>query len=328
MKKPFWIGGIILLVIVLSVSFYYFTNMSGERDLLEDKANLEARLVDSKARLSQEEQKLNALRAELASSLPLASGAQRQMNNVIGVVAKTDFMFNGANSSNPQLKVASPVPAIEINAQRAQVNSLIASWREKTKLSYLESIDVDEAAQIKQDTETIQAFISDLVETVQALTPLNSGLTQAEIDAYIAGLPTGQELGEVLQILESLIQSQVDSTTTPPSEVSPEIVVAQEQVVEEIVQEIVTIETELEEIQEVIETQQPVTPEPVSNETQDEQSESAPVVEPENSEPESEVYENENVPESGGNTELGVTGPSEGASDPGQPQLIQGANPY
>jgi|GEM_PF-4476869 len=331
MKKPFWVGGVVLLIIISAVSFYFFAGPSRGGDLVMQKANLESRLSDSKNKLTQAQEKLNALRLGLETSFPLASGVQEQMRKGAGLVGQTDFIFIGANSSNPQLGVFNPLTGININAQRAEINNILSFWLEKTKLSYLKSIKAEESVKIKQETEKIKTYISDLLKIVSSLTPLNSGLTQSEIDAYAASLPGVEEVDGVLALLQSLIQADVGMTATPQPVVTPEAVVSQEQVVEGIQQEIENLQTEIIQVNISIQQQGDVPEiENTGNQGGLEESVPADTTQLNGSNPESEVPQEQGNTSGGSdpNQDLGVTGPSEGVSDPGQPQLIQGSNPY
>ncbi|MES2216368.1 MAG: hypothetical protein V4481_03660 [Patescibacteria group bacterium] len=125
---------------------------------------LYAQLAWEKARLQMETDKLNQLKAEAIKA------ALSDVYDGVGKVFDTS-----------EIKVKNKVLQNQIDTVRAQINKIFDSWKALAASGGGEGSALHDA--IKKDSSNVNVYIEQLKEIIDKLTPGNSGLTQAEIDA-------------------------------------------------------------------------------------------------------------------------------------------------
>jgi len=132
-----------------------------------------------------------------------------------------------------------------INNERRNVNLLVEDWNKLTKISSISNLGLEEAEKIRREAEVIKNFLVNILSIVDGLTPNNSGLSQSEIDTYLAQLPTIDSINQVLAVLDASIASDAQSLEPPAPTVTPDEVIAQQNLVEQTEAEVSALEEEV-----------------------------------------------------------------------------------
>jgi len=241
--------GSIALLLTISFGIYLFTRGSEYENLIDKKTELEKDLLAAQEKLKAEEDKLNQMLEDLQNSFQLSFAIQDQMQLALSLITQTDFLFEDAYGQNPNSFLGTSL----IN-QRKDINFLLSQWQKQLGILGLGNIDKTSSAKIRQDAERIKQFFQSLAGTISGLTPGNSGLTQEQIDAYLSQLPTTGQINEIINSIDDAIEN-LNNSENPT--VTPEQVVAQQEVVDDAREEVEEIEEELEEIEEQIEEEYP-----------------------------------------------------------------------
>ena len=255
------IGGSVILVLLAAGYFIWF---SGSVDLFAKKSELGQSIARAQAKLDAQKQSLSAKTNALIKSFPLGASVQDHMRKSSEIVQDTNFLFNEAESSHPELVINTSKSSL-INDQRRNINFLLAEWQTKLGVSSLSTIDILQSKKIKEDTGAIRAFIKELSDLLVDLTPQNSGLSQAEIDAYLSQLPSVGAVDELLANLQVAIDNPTVNTVTTSTTSSQlnnsnvSAVVTLEDDVEETENEIVNLQTELAQVEQQIAQSTPST---------------------------------------------------------------------
>ena len=223
--------------------YFYFRGRSSN-DLKTEEDRLKTELALKKEKLNQEQQNLDNLLLGLGSSFPFAKSIQDQMINTSRIVKDTNFMFTNAEGSSPEFIVIGLGDNFLINNERRNVNLLVEDWNKLTKISSISNLGLEEAEKIRREAEVIKNFLVNILSIVDGLTPNNSGLSQSEIDTYLAQLPTIDSINQVLAVLDASIASDAQSLEPPAPTVTPDEVIAQQNLVEQTEAEVSEKETE------------------------------------------------------------------------------------
>ena len=277
MKKSFIISGSIVFILILIFGIYFFTRGNKPENLIIQKNKLQSDIVLAKDKLSKEKQILDTMVSGLFDSYPLAVNVQDQMKKASDIVSQTDFMFTDSSGLNPEIIVKNIISGFSINNERKNINLLISRWKQETDILSIKKIDINESNKIKQDTETIKTYIQNLSQIVGSFTTGNSGLSQLQIDSYLAQLPSIEVINEVLASLGTAIEnannppaSNPETQNSPaspnPPPVAPPVVVTPSDVIREqaIVAEAQRQADILQEQLALIETQLPLPPAPTA----------------------------------------------------------------
>lgn len=243
-ERGFVVQVLIALIAVFVSSGVYLFIYSQNRE-----ARVQAKLESAREKAAAETQKLDGLKKEFRDAHPLFAAIENGYIGVTGIVENTDIFFD--DSENPQIKIKTKTSAIQadINAKRAQIESLLKEWKEKAALALATQVNASTINSIQASAGTIQSFIEELATIIDALTPANSGLTQSQIDAYADMLSqAADEIDDIVTSLE-VAESSAIGTTSTSTTVTPEQIVAQETVVTQAQEEVAALEEELEEIQ-------------------------------------------------------------------------------
>lgn len=214
MNRSLISGGIVFLLIILGM--YFFIRGNNGDDLIAQKNNLQNNLVVAKKKLKEEKQKLEIMTSDLKNSFPLATSTQEQMRKASEIVRQTNFLFTNADGSNPELIVKNFLNNLRINNERKNINLLLAEWQKKMDISSIWAMNVQESEQISQEAQIIKKFIEDLSQIVGSFTTGNSGLSQLQIDSYLAQLPSIEVINEVLASLGTAIENANNPPASNP----------------------------------------------------------------------------------------------------------------
>ncbi|MBY0376930.1 hypothetical protein K2P96_03075, partial [Patescibacteria group bacterium] len=274
-------------------------------------------------KLASQKEKLSSMLADIKQSFSLAITVQDQIRQATDIVNKTNFMFNDPNGANPKLITKNPLSNIPIEAQRAGVNTILSGWQGKLSLSSLHLLDVAASEKIKQNAQDIQTYLNNLSTIVDHLTPENSGLTQFQIDTYAAKLPPKDAIQQVINNIQDAIDHAngggngnggTGGTGDNGNGTTPEDVIQQQNTVDETQHEIDEIQHQIDQINQ-----------------QQNQNNNPPVQQADNSTP---TVDTSGTPPPTDNNTINygvkrVIDKHQGILiQPGEPQLIQGSDPY
>ena len=348
MKKVLIVGAGMLFLGIFVFVIYFFMRGDKPDDLLTQKNKLQTAIVVAENKLNTEKEKLGALTKGLEDSFPFGVNIQAQMRKSSDLVKQTDFLFSNPYGTNPELIVKNSLNAALINKQRKEINLLLLAWQKKTDILFVDKIDKNESEKIKKDMELIKSLISALSKIVKELNTKNSGLSQVQIDSYVARFPTVSFIDEILANVEISIQNHNTESNSSnstgedntdgsisedgandadtsgsqnSSEVSVEDVVALEFVIAETQNQLTILHVQLAEVEEKIQQQTALNPTPAPLPTQA-TSEPVPAEIP-------TVTENQNT----NTTFVPIYTKDRGTSkgiiiQPGPPRLIQGTDDH
>lgn len=259
MKKPLVVSIVIIFLVILASGIYFFMRGNKGNDLIVKINKLQTDIVVAKDKLNKEKASLEVMTMNLNTSYPLATSVQGQMRKATDIVNQTNFMFNNPSSLNPELVVKNLLNGSAINEERKNINLLIESWQKKIEVLFVNQIDVKESEKIKQEAQIIKTFIENLSNIVVNLTPANSGLSQNQIDTYIAELPSVDSVNHVISSIAAAIQNynntQSGSTganntpnLAPVPIVTPNQVVSQQVVVVDTQNQVTILQNQLTQI--------------------------------------------------------------------------------
>jgi hypothetical protein len=250
-------------------------------NLTEKRDTVVRDLSVAQSKLTKDKNNLVTMKSTLSSTFALAFNAQDQIRKSSDLVKQTNFMFNNADGLNPELIVKNLSSSGYLNNERKSINLILAEWQKELDLLSLRKIDIAESEKIKKDAETIKNFIKELAKVVAILTPGNSGFTQLEIDSYSAQFPSIDSLDQILASLGNSIQNSKDNAKnnnsvpesgnsdegTPLSSVTPEQVLAQQELIIQEEARIAALQVQLallqQQIQQSFPDNNPPAPEPV-----------------------------------------------------------------
>lgn len=217
MKKSLILGSSGLVVIGLALGAYFVWSGNPARELFGKKDKLASDLTAAQGKLSIEKGKLGSMMAELRDSHALAVNAQEQMKRAASLVAQTNFMFAGATGENPEFLAKNPISGIDINDERKNVNVLIAGWEEEMDIYSLDKIGLERSERIREEIETVRAYIYHLNQIVAGFTTQNSGLSKLQIDRYLEQLPSLGTINEILASLDFSINTAIQTAAVESS---------------------------------------------------------------------------------------------------------------
>ncbi len=231
-----------------------------------DQERLEQDLIFTKAKLQRERQKLAGLEQEFRNAFPFGVAVQAQMQAAAEIVGKTDFMFQNADTLDPEFILKNIDLAKDIDTQRKNINLLIANWKNISGTLDVGSIGLAEGEKVQKDITEIQLFISSLSKILADLAPDGSELTQFEIYTYISQIPSVNSVTLILNSLAEAVNSYNDGQLASPpagfieqntiaSFVTVKDIVAQQGIVANTEQEVARIEENLAQIQNIPEVQ-------------------------------------------------------------------------
>jgi hypothetical protein len=159
--KPIYVrnGAIALLVVVIVGVGYFIINASGK-----GRSTAPASLVSPSP-------------ADIKQAYSLDNDA---------VIMKTDILFNFPQGRDPQLIIHARSTDIQVRMEllRTDITKVLDDWRTLARLASTTGIvDPNSIALARQYADAVHEYIDELRNIVSGLTPGNSGLTQAEIDA-------------------------------------------------------------------------------------------------------------------------------------------------
>lgn len=218
-NKFIWITFFVALIIIgLGLGTYYLANRNTKlKVLIEEEKKIENDLAQAQEQVVKEKEELNNLKESFNTSFPLYVTASEQYKNVATVVEKTDVFFNNPNTE-PKIILKTKTLAIEksINEKRANINELLASWKEKTDASLANKVTRNTIKELTNEALIIKYFVSTLNQIVQNLTPENSGLTQSAINNYETVIE------EITGTINNTVTILENTQASPGSAVTPE----------------------------------------------------------------------------------------------------------
>lgn len=270
MKKVLIFIGIFAFI-TTALGVYFFTRNNNAEDLITKENQLENDLAIAQNKLNKEKDILENMTSDLQNSFALAFSVQEQMKQGSDIISQTDFMFTDPNGLNPELIIKNFSTILLINKERREINLLLQEWQNKNDILFIKKIDKKESEKIKKDAEKIKSYLQDLSYLVGILTPENSGISQYQIDIYLASLPLEDAINQVLASLQNAIDNsqtlnnQISIDSSPSvSLVTPDDVVAQQHVVEQIQNQVIALQEQLTQTQNQIQ-QLSSNPTPVQN---------------------------------------------------------------
>lgn len=312
-----------LVIIGGSIYFYiYSKNKKQSDDVLitsiknslqsgSTKDQLSAGLSKAESNLQLQTSRLAVLQSELGKQQSFLSSMKTGFETVSAAVDETDIMFQNPETSAPKIKIWTETKEIqiEINLKRLQVTYALDSWKTEISKAQAEGASAEDRARVQGYVETVRSYLAELQEIVDALSTESSGLKQAQIDSYIAIVE------EASQSVDAVISALLPTTTTVVFHsdgdlvaplvnvvVTPEEVAVQEAVV-------VQAQTQVEVLQNAINNE-------IQNETQASSTENI-ALPTESQGQDTSIIINTNY-----STAQGIV------SQPGEPQLIPGANRF
>ncbi len=234
---------VVLVVISLLLAgggFYYYTKVRQQKEDQASKQAIEDSVLGTRAQALVPAKNLEEARANVETSASilknllnrskseqtLITTLESQYKNFGDLIKKTDSLFTDP-TTDPRIKIANA--PVDINAKRAQINTLLQSWN--ANLATIKALSKSNpssvtlaslVAKAKSDLAVINSFVAELETTVSNLTILNSNLTQAQIDAEKANIEvvkTESEkatavIGSVEIVAKSLDVPAVESSTS------------------------------------------------------------------------------------------------------------------
>lgn len=234
---------VVLVVIALLLAgggFYYYTKVRQQKEDEASKRAIQDSVLGTRAQALVPAKNLEEARANVETSASilknllnrskseqtLITTLESQYKNFGNLIKKTDSLFTDP-ATDPRIKIANA--PVDINAKRAQINTLLQSWN--ANLATIKALSKSNpssvtlaslVAKAKSDLAVINSFVTELETTVSNLTILNSNLTQAQIDAEkanIEAVKTESEkatavIGSVEIVAKSLDVPAVESSTS------------------------------------------------------------------------------------------------------------------
>jgi FtsZ-interacting cell division protein ZipA len=192
MKKIFLIIGVILIVAIIGLWFFYKKSPS---------------VVPATA----VETKVESLANESLNSPQINIPALTYIRARDAVITKTDTLFNNPQSVNPKIKIPTTDTnqQAQINAKRAELNILFENWAQLIAES--RSLSDPNLQTLSEENRKIVAdYLNQLKTIVSDLSPKSSGLPQAQIDTYQAAVEEAQK-----KVLEEAQKSDPVASSTP-----------------------------------------------------------------------------------------------------------------
>jgi hypothetical protein len=245
MSRLFIIGGVTLFLIILVGGGYLFLGSNQSEDLNAQSDKLQTDLTLKRQKLAEEQRVLDGMTNSLRASYPLGLSVQEDMRQMAGIAGRTDFLFTDVKGVNPQLIVTGLSAGEFINQEKRNINLLLADWRKLTELSSLSLLNIEEIHKVRQEAEIIKTFVVTLTSLVNTWVPDNSGLSQLQIDSYVAQLPSVESINQVLVLLDESIVNSEGNPIPPTPTVAPSEVVAQQNVVIHTEAEVANLEQQL-----------------------------------------------------------------------------------
>ena len=255
---------------VVSSGVYFFAVKDGPNDLLRDTEELKAAILRTQTKLKKEQETLSSTTDDLLRSFPLGTSVQDHMQKFSDLVHETDFIFDDADTSNPELILKNVGASLLLNEKRKTINILLGEWQKKMGVSSLPGFNLADSQGVKADTANIREYIKQLGDLLANLTPENSGLSQDEIDAYLAELPSVGAVDELLATLQVAINTSTNNSTNQNIPVAQSnanalvsTVVTQQSIVQETQNEINNLQNQLSQVNQQIAQSTPI-PDPVT----------------------------------------------------------------
>ena len=304
MSKSYIISGGIVFLLFIVLGVYFYNRENSLDNLILQKQKLQSDISLTINKLGEEEQTLQTLINGPNISFATTTIIQNQIKQAYFLISQTDFMFSDPNGLNPKIKIKESPSSLALNAQRRKINLILKKWQEKITPSQVKEIDAKDAKQIETEIETIRIFVNNLSTIMENLTVENSNLSSFQIKNYSTRLASLDSIDNVLISIETTIKSSNDNNQAP---VTPDQIVAQELVVNDIQTELVILQNQLIQIEQKVQQLTPI----LSSTTT-----------PENSatiNPDLENYESSYIPYNKSEPII---------VQPGPPRLIQGSNQY
>jgi len=304
MSKSYIISGGIVFLLLIILGIYFYNRENSLDNLILQKQKLQSDISLTINKLGKEEQTLQTLINGPNISFATTTIIQNQIKQAYFLISQTDFMFSDPNGLNPKIKIKESPSSLALNAQRRKINLILKKWQEKITPSQVKEIDAKDAKQIETEIETIRIFVNNLSTIMENLTVENSNLSSFQIKNYSTRLASLDSIDNVLISIETTIKSSNDNNQAP---VTPDQIVTQELVVNDIQTELVILQNQLTQIEQKIQQISPI----LSSTTT-----------PENSatiNPDLENYESSYIPYNKSEPII---------VQPGPPRLIQGSNQY
>ena len=304
MSKSYIISGGIVFLLFIVLGVYFYNRENSLDNLILQKQKLQSDISLTINKLGKEEQTLQTLINGPNISFATTTIIQNQIKQAYFLISQTDFMFSDPNGLNPKIKIKESPSSLALNAQRRKINLILKKWQEKITPSQVKEIDAKDAKQIETEIETIRIFVNNLSTIMENLTVENSNLSSFQIKNYSTRLASLDSIDNVLISIETTIKSSNDNNQAP---VTPDQIVTQELVVNDIQTELVILQNQLTQIEQKIQQISPI----LSSTTTPESSATI--------NPDLENYESSYIPYNKSEPII---------VQPGPPRLIQGSNQY
>jgi len=259
-EKGFVAFSILAILVLLSGGVFFYAKAQSKKELAKQAQvqDIKNKIVDAEAQVRTETSKLNYLSGIFRDQNPVYAVVHDYYQRVSDAIESTDAVFQNPATSKPEIKVSTKTETIKqnINDKRAKMNLLLAQWKKMANAAFVQETSKNTIQNIQKDAQAILSFIQSVHTIVVALTPENSGLTQAEIDAYVNSL--AQASAEIISTINSLnvaisvlpiAPTQTSSSTPPISVVTPATVSEQQVVVQQAVAQVVALQAQLAQVQ-------------------------------------------------------------------------------
>lgn len=195
------------LGIVSAGAYYYF------RAPQDSLAVQQLKLAQAKAKLQGKKVKLVTVEEEFAKTYSIYSILRAQYTKTEVIVEVVDNYLADPKVDKALTEANAKVKK-DIDTKYDKIKTLMDSWKAKVDYTYAPNVTVGTLNTFKKDAETIKTLIQTLQNTVENLTPDDSALTQAQIDAY------EEQLQDALTAINSTITAVTNavtqSTQNPP----------------------------------------------------------------------------------------------------------------
>jgi len=202
-------------------------------------ADLAAKLVAAQKKLDAETVRLRQLSAlpidDTITTADFEAAYQRMINNVVGV---TDIFYNHPQTAPDfKIKIDADIKS-QIDTARLNLQVALNAWKALTNAIGTRSLTAGDLVQIQQYVQNVNNYITELKNIIDSLTPANSGLTQAQIDADRALVDgTVNNANSVVTVLDTDVHNVTqtvsvtypDGTSTSTSTTTPITVVVNQQ---------------------------------------------------------------------------------------------------
>ncbi len=307
------VSGVIAFVIIGGSLYFYLysqkkqdadsaliNSLKDSLDASSPQLQLHSSLLKAQANLQMQTNRLTDMQNALITQQQFSSAMKSGYDIVDSAVKKTDVISKKIQD--------------EVTTKRQQVTDALNLWKDLIARTPKDGATDEVRALAQAYAETAQSYLAELQDVVDNLTPETSGLTQSQIDSYVALVQdASRSVDSVVQTLlpppppaapQTTVVVAAGNDYVPPAPivtpVAPADVVHQETVVADAQNQVEILQDQINQEQQASSTNQNPPPPPAGNGQQD-------------------IY---TTPYSDYSTAQGIV------TQPGDPELVPGANRY